>query len=301
MGLSMFIQTCGKIARNPGVPTLTGLARHSVWHVARRVCPLPMRVALTSQSSLQLQRRSELNGCVALAWSQRLYDYNNMSFIRDLTRQGMVRVAMDVGSNIGPYALIMSEQKQTQVLCFEPHPETFAVLNRVLNSNGREQVRSFNLALSDTVGEIRFSDAAFNPGNRILKGGDKESGITVQAVTGRAFCHQHQVSPDLLKIDTEGHEPEVLRGFGEVLSSVKVLILEENSAPDLIASCLPHGTFLGPLYVDFEARQLTLEKRWAEDALYVNRSAFPELERLGFQVEGSPPLQPIAGNPPQSE
>ena len=132
MGLSMFIQTCGKIARNPGVPTLTGLARHSVWHLARRVCPLPMRVALTAQSALQLQRRSELNGCVALAWSQRLYDYNNMSFIRELTRQGVAQVCMDVGSNIGPYALIMSEQRQTRVLCFEPHPETFTVLNRVL-------------------------------------------------------------------------------------------------------------------------------------------------------------------------
>lgn len=301
MGLSMFIQTCGKIARNPGVPTLTGLARHSVWHLARRVCPLPMRVALTAQSALQLQRRSELNGCVALAWSQRLYDYNNMSFIRELTRQGVAQVCMDVGSNIGPYALIMSEQKQTRVLCFEPHPETFTVLNRVLRSNGRDQVTAFNVALSDREGELSFTDGACNPGNRVLTGGETGGAITVPALTGQSFCQREQVQPDLLKIDTEGHEPEVLRGFGAVLSKVKVLILEENDAPEVIAGCLPQGTFLGPLYVDFTARRFTREKQWAEDAVYLNRTALPELERLGFRVEGDAAVQAIAGKGPQPE
>ena len=287
MGLTMFIQTCRKIARNPGVPTLQGWVRHSIWHLARRVKPLPLCVPLTTKSALHLQRRSELNGCVALAWSQRLYDYNNMSFVRELTRSGVAKTCMDVGSNVGPYALIMSEQADTQVLCFEPHPETFAVLNRVLQSNDRGQVRTFNAALSDTAGELRFSDAPCNPGNRVLNAAESGAAITVPSLAGRDFCGQENIIPDLLKIDTEGHEPEVLRGFGEVLSQVEVLILEENSSTATIAACLPENAFIGPLYVDFDRRRLTSTKTWEEDAVYVNRSSVGELEHLGFHVEAS--------------
>ena len=289
MGLSMFISTCGRIARNPGVPTLQGWARHSLWHLARRLGPLPMRVPLTEKSALHLNQRSELNGCVALAWSQGLYDYNNMNFVRELTRQGFASVCMDVGANIGPYALIMSEQPETQVLCFEPHPETFAVLGRVLASNDRKKVRAFNLALSDKVGELRFSDTACNPCNHILHPDEDGNAIIVKSITGREFCQQENTVPDLLKIDTEGHEPEVLRGFGDTLSQVKVLMLEENTSAEAIHACLPEATFMGPLYVDFDRRRLTSSKTWAEDAVYVNRAAVEDLERIGFCVEASPP------------
>lgn len=281
----MFIQTCGKIARNPGVPTLQGWARHAVWHLARRFSPLPMSVPLTAQSNLRLRERSELNGCVALAWSQRLYDYNNMSFVRELTLRGFTKVCMDVGANIGPYTLILSEQPEARVFCFEPHPRTFAVLQRMIESNGRRNVKAFNLALSDAPGRLRFTDAACNPGNRVLLDSEVGDAITVEALTGREFCQRENAVPDLLKIDTEGHEPEVLRGFGDILASVKVLVLEENTTPETIAGCLPPGTFAGPLYVDFNARRLTTTRTWHEDAVYVNQSAVAGLEGLGFHVE----------------
>ncbi len=285
MGFNMFIQTCGKIARNPGAPTLRGWVRHSVWHLARRFSPLPMSVPLTAQSSLRLHERGELNGCVALAWSQRLYDYNNMSFVRELTRQGFVKVCMDVGANIGPYTLILSERPDVQVCCFEPHPRTFAVLQRMIESNDRGNVKAFNLALSDAPGRLWFTDEACNPGNRILQENEAGDAITVEALTGREFCRRENVVPDLLKIDTEGHEPGVLRGFGDILAHVKVLVLEENAPPETIAACLPPATFLGPLYVDFDARRLTTTRTWHEDAVYVNRSAVAGLAGLGFHVE----------------
>jgi FkbM family methyltransferase len=241
--VSLFVQTCAKIARNPGVSTLRGLARHSIWHLVRRFHPLPMQVRLTSRSSLFLSQRRELNGCVALAWSQGTYDYNNMSFMLELTRQGIARVCMDVGANIGPYALLMSEQADTEVFCFEPHPGTFAVLNRVLQSNGRSHVRAFNVALSDAPGKLQFTDATCNPGNHVLSGSDAQPSISVQAVTGLDFCREQGVVPDLLKIDTEGHELEVLRGFGNLLSQVKVVLLEENTSPETLSACLPPDTF----------------------------------------------------------
>ena len=284
----MFIQTCRRIARNPGVPTLQGWAKHSIWHLAKRVSPLPLRVPLTSQSSLQLHRRSELNGCVALAWSQGLYDYNNMNFIREVTAKDLARVCMDVGSNVGPYALIMSEQPETQVYCFEPHPQTFAALKRVLQSNDRKQVRTFNLALSDTAGELRFSDVDCNPCNHVLSANDQGRSISVLAMPGLQFCVRENIVPDLLKIDTEGHEPAVLQGFGDILNQTKVVILEENAAPDTVAKYLPPETFTGPLYVDFDARKLSGQKVWEEDAVYINRRAIGELERLGFRVENIP-------------
>jgi FkbM family methyltransferase len=284
----LFFHSCRNILRNPGVQPLLGLARHCIWHWVRRMAPLPLSVRLTPASELILEKRAELNGCVALAWSQQLYDYNNMSFLLEVTQHPeCVRSCFDVGGNLGIYSLLMSEHSSTEVTCFEPHPQTHRSLLRILSANARQNVQVRNVALSESPGTLSFTDDDFNAMNKVVAPGEAGPQISIAATTGALVCQELGHAPDLMKVDTEGHEAEVLRGFGPWLQQVKILLVEENLPPDVLADCLPARSFRGPLYLDYQARSFSPTRQWPEDAFYLNHSILPALQALGFTISDS--------------
>jgi FkbM family methyltransferase len=286
MGLRMFISTCQGILRNPGVSPIPAILRHAAWHGVRRFLALPATIDLTERSRLFIEKRQEMNGSVALVWSQRLYDYHNMSFLGHLGATGLVRTSFDIGANIGIYSLVMSECPDVTVHAFEPHPATFATLRRTITQNGRANVHAWQTALSDATGTIDFTNDDFSTVNQALAPGEQaENTIQVPCETASSFCQRLQLTPDLLKIDTEGHEPAVLRGFGALLDSVKFVLAEMNASPEIMGQMLPPSKFAGPLYVNMPARRLQRERHTHEDAIYINRSAIPALTQTGFTVE----------------
>lgn len=286
MGLGNFIHTCQAILRNPGVSPLPGLARHATWHFVRRMAPLPLEVALTEKSRLVLHRREELNGCVALAWSQRLYNHHNMTFLLAVLKAGFARVCFDVGANIGVYSLLMSEAESAEVHAFEPHPATCATLRRMLDSNGRQNVKVWQIALSDASGELQFTNDDCSPVNQaleLLPDSARES-IRVPCETGADFCARQKLVPEIMKIDTEGFEPRVLRGFADVLHRTKLVFAEMNVPEEVLAAALPPEVFIGPCYVDATSRTISRVRQHAEDAVFINRASVESLRGLGFQV-----------------
>ena len=285
MGLHQLIHSCRRIAANPGVSTASGIVRHAAWHLVRRFAALPLKVSLTERTTLQLSNRSEMNGCVALAWSQRLYDFNNMSFILDITRRGLAAVCFDVGANLGAYSLLMSEEASARVIAFEPHPQTFRSLQNMLRANARTNVEAYNVALSSASGAVRFQDDDCNPMNRILSAADELPMIEVEARTGADVCDELQLDPDILKIDTEGHELDVLRGFGARLEKTKVLFIEENEDTAAVISCLPKDQFVGPIYLDYTRRCFSRSKQWQEDAIFLHRQAVSMLRTMGYNID----------------
>lgn len=281
MGLGMFISTCRGIMQNPGVQPVSALLRHAAWHGVRRWAPLPFDVPLTDHSRLSISRREEMNGCVALAWSQRLYDYHNMTFLRRLLAEEHVSTCLDIGANIGVYALLMSENESVTVHAFEPHPQTYATLQRMLEVNGRKNVHAWRLALSDAPGELRFTDGDCSPVNHVAEDG----AIRVSCETGAALCEREHIVPDVIKIDAEGFETRVLQGFGDMLVGTRYIFVEMNASPEVMAATLPANVFDGPLYVDERRKILCRSRHNHEDAVFVNRIALPELAASGYRVD----------------
>lgn len=61
---------------------------------------------------------------------------------------------IDIGANIGLFALFVNRSgARANILCFEPAPATFAVLERNVARHGLRQVRAFNAGVAGTRGE----------------------------------------------------------------------------------------------------------------------------------------------------
>jgi FkbM family methyltransferase len=137
-------------------------------------------------------------------------------------------VALDVGANIGATALIMSAfaGADGQVVALEPGPRCFDLLQRNLALNGASTVRPLAVALSSEPGQLAFcEDSAFGH----LAPGAPGLQVTVETVD-RIVDEQGLTRLDLVKIDTEGFEPQVLDGARRTIERLKpVIYLELNS------------------------------------------------------------------------
>lgn len=142
----------------------------------------------------------------------------------------------DIGANIGFYSLIVGKYfPHMKVFSFEPTPETFRELqaNASINPNISNQFRIFNLALSSSMGAIDFADHGEMSGrNGIVNTSIHHISTSVniiQVPIRRLDDYKNEASGCcIFKIDTEGHETEVLRGGEDVFRNNKCLVQIED-------------------------------------------------------------------------
>lgn len=286
MGAANFILSLKRIAQFPGGNRPRAIVRHLLWQFQRHRHSYPYEIPLTSSSKLYISCREAQNGCAALTWSLGRYDFDNMSFLQDiLLRLPGKKVFFDIGANIGVYSLLASESQDTAIYSFEPHPATAAILTHNLESNNRANANVVQVALSSLAGELTFTDNPGSPINQLTSDDSpKDKTISIQALRAEEFCNQKGISPDIIKIDVEGHEGGVLEGFGPILRGVKVLIIEENLPLELIQTYLPEDLFT-PFYVNFGKHLFQSTSRsLGQDIVFINRSFLPELIQLGYQM-----------------
>ena len=121
-----------------------------------------------------------------------------------------VRTFFDVGANTGQTSeRALSEFPAAEVIAFEPHPGTFAELQRLSKC---QHFASHNIALSDSNG-IANLFCNGNTRDSLVIAEPGAQGIKVNCVTIDLFCNQKAIRHiDVLKIDTEGADLAVLRG-----------------------------------------------------------------------------------------
>lgn len=119
---------------------------------------------------------------------------------------------IDGGANIGLSILLFKRlHPSSRILGFEPDPDTFALLQKNVSTNGLEDVQLVNAALSDTEGELELCVDLAVPGNLGM------STRPVPNLQGRRSVQARRLSSyldrrvDLLKLDIEGVEVDVLQ------------------------------------------------------------------------------------------
>lgn len=134
-------------------------------------------------------------------------------------------IFIDVGANQGLYSLIAAKNPAiTSVYAFEPQQSVFENLTKNIERNSATKVQAFPFAISDKSEERKMHVKEGHSGAATLREKsvpEAKFGRLIQIVTvDRAFLDSNiQVSSTskiAVKIDTEGHEAQVLR---ELMSS----------------------------------------------------------------------------------
>ncbi len=298
MPIHQFINSIRAICRNPHVSTFKGIGKHLLFQIRKYTGLFPFEQQLSKSIIFALNKKC---GVSALINNQGMYDYNNMHLIKELLKEGSN--FFDIGANIGSYTLIASEQESARVFAFEPYPFSFQSLKDNVERNGRSNVALFNIALGDRDGNVYFSDNPDSATNHIDKE-DSEEAISVWCTRVDTFCEKRGVLPEIVKIDVEGFEYEVLKGFGKYLGSIDVIFIEMKGrsdkrfgrytlSADAFLKCekkmkelLSNSGLQGPYSLDYDEKTFTISRRNQEDVIFISSKTAGLLREMGFIFGG---------------
>jgi FkbM family methyltransferase len=168
---------------------------------------------------------------------QAIYDIVTTEVLWRLTAPGDLTI--DAGANIGYMTSILARRTgQTgQVIAFEPHPETFHLLEKnVLRWRENPQCSRITLqqaAVSDVQGTATLdipANGEHNSSEAYLTSNPNGAGIPVETVRLEQFIPEDR-QVGVLKMDLQSHEAAALKGLGAHLSRGKIrdIIYEEES------------------------------------------------------------------------
>jgi len=180
------------------------------------------------------------------------------------------KLLLDVGANIGEWSLAAHRQlPETAVHAFEIAPPTAAILRRNMTEAGA-QVRVNDFGLGDREGAITLHfTQGYTLGASTVRGAMEftaaEMGIAhieeleARITTGDAYLATNGIDHvDFLKIDVEGAEDAVFRGFEQALTRGAIDLIQFEYGPlnlstryflaDADRFLAGHGYVLGKLY-----------------------------------------------------
>ena len=157
-------------------------------------------------------------------------------------------VLWDVGGNIGLHAITAKYLRpDATVVVFEPTPQTAARLIGNANLNGIDvQVVTAALAETDGVAQLSIVTRGNNGLSSLRPWPDVDYEGTIMCPCARAdtlVSHGSLPVPAVVKLDVEGLEAEVLRGFGRLLSSAALESVVFEAPGDAAAEPQRHPVF----------------------------------------------------------
>jgi FkbM family methyltransferase len=131
---------------------------------------------------------------------------------------------VDVGANVGELSYWFA-QKGCKVFAFEPDPKIFDILSR--NLKKCNNVRITREALAEKNGKMIFSTRSNSADSSLILGDDEPDTTVVDVARFEEHPFANEVAlPSILKMDTEGYEPESLRGFGKKLGEFDFVAID---------------------------------------------------------------------------
>jgi FkbM family methyltransferase len=142
------------------------------------------------------------------------------NFINEISEDDVV---YDIGANTGLYTIFGAKAcPNGRVISFEPYPPNLDILKKDIARNNLLNVNVLEIALSDSVGSIKFSQPDVDDigyGSSSIETRESKSTIEVPTTTGDHLISEGKIpSPNVVKIDVEGSEPLVLKGLEKSLS-----------------------------------------------------------------------------------
>ncbi len=148
-------------------------------------------------------------------------------------RPGMT--AVDVGGNIGYYALLESRLvgPTGKVIAIEPVPQNVDQLRRNVNANGRTNIEVHQLAIADRNGTLPMYLSARSNWHSLLPTPSSRICMVPVSTLDDFIASAAPDSVDLIRMDVEGYEIEIIKGMRQVLGQYNPYLLVELH-PDVV-------------------------------------------------------------------
>jgi FkbM family methyltransferase len=184
-----------------------------------------------------------------------------------ISRLSGARVVFDVGANVGKWSLLCAAAcPRADIHAFEILPSTYRQL--VANAGGRDTIRLNPFGLADVSGPITVTASSSHNDLTSVVGDVRrmhddlqfeEHEVSVR--TGDCYCAEQSITHiDFLKIDAEGAEYAILRGFKQMIEERRIDVIQfEYGLPNVLSRTLvrdfyallsPFGYRIGKLFPD---------------------------------------------------
>ncbi len=153
--------------------------------------------------------------------------------LQQYLKPGMTVV--DVGSNIGYYALLESRLVEAggRVIAIEPVPQNVEQLRRNVCTNGRTNIEVHHLAIADCNGTLPMYLSARSNWHSLLPTPSSKTCMVTVSTLDSFLSHASLDSVDLIRMDVEGYEIKIIKGMRGILEQFDPQLLIEIH-PDVV-------------------------------------------------------------------
>ncbi|MBL6082474.1 FkbM family methyltransferase [Belnapia sp. T18] len=186
-------------------------------------------------------------------WNERHYDLKTngellaLNILAETYGRGQEVVAFDVGANLGLYAeAILQVMPKAKIHCFELVPSIQEQLKDRWRGHPAVTVNGFGLSDREVELDVTFYPDSQTEGRiHAMRRAMRTEMVTGRVCRGDDYLARHGIDRlDFLKIDTEGHELFVLKGFERTLAEGRVTAIQFEYG----TTWLPARTLLSDAY-----------------------------------------------------
>ena len=186
-----------------------------------------------TKNGLKIKIRKYSTDLMALTHVWLIEEYKSQNFeIKDND------IIIDVGGHIGLFSLYASQFcKNGLIYSFEPVPENYNLLIDNIQSNDLNQIKSFNLAVSNSNSNVKLYLNDDEAGHSMFSKSSKT--ITVDSISLQQIFDDNNIENcNFLKLDCEGTEYEILQNLPlSYFDKIEKIIIEYHMAdshPELL-------------------------------------------------------------------
>lgn len=161
------------------------------------------------------------------------YEPEQTCLFEKLIKHG--NVVFDVGAHAGYYTLLSSVLvgPEGKVIAFEPNPDNYHHLDKHVKINRAVNVALIECAVGNENGYSMFEFGSGSGTGHL----SNEGAFKVQTVRLDDIVMDKGVSPDFIKIDTEGAEMLVLTGAKQMISDKRPVIFLSTHGDEVHGKC----------------------------------------------------------------
>src|SRR5579872_850355 len=204
---------------------------------------VPSAQPITGHGGNLIKAEGDLSECARLHEEEVIT--NDSYNLKELFRRDKgIEYIVDIGANVGAFSFYVHQLYPTaKIISCEPAADCMEWVKK----NTNDELIYVNKAIvgDPNLKEVTFNvckwagnhhvDGKFNMTSWCRYGCKVEQQITVPAITLQQVIDENKFQRiDLLKIDTEGSEPDILEGIKPWLKNIKYILGEWHSQEDLV-------------------------------------------------------------------